>query len=172
MFLLNTVEPAQATGKIAEIYSIFPKEIGVPLPLQLLSASPGLLQRQAETIKYYMSHPNLTFPLLAAIRYVAATKAGHTSCIQLNGTMLLKMGMTPEQMAKMFEDPKESPLEEREIAMFTLVLHALDAPASVTAADIDAVRSHGYTDGDILDAVGHAANMTAGAVLFKTFARE
>jgi len=172
MFLLQTVNPAEATGKTAEVYGIFPKEVGVPLPLQLLSASPGLLERQAQMIKYYMSHPNLTFPLLAAIRYAAASKAGHTSCVQLNGGMLLKMGMTPDQMAAMLANPKESPLEEREAAMFSLVMRAVDAPASITAADIDAVRAHGYTDGDILDAMGHAANMTAGALLYKTFVRE
>ena len=172
MFLLDTVAPAEATGKTAEVYAAFPKEIGVPLPLQLLSASPGLLERQFELIKYYMGHPNLTFPLLAAISYVAAAKAGHTSCVQLNGGMLMKMGMTPDQMAQLADNPQDSPLEERETAMFSLVIRAVDAPSSITAADLDAVRGHGYTDADILDAMAHAANMTAGALLYKTFVRE
>jgi|GEM_PF-4887482 len=43
MFLLETIKPGEATGPVAEAYSIFPPEIGVIPPLELLSASPGML---------------------------------------------------------------------------------------------------------------------------------
>jgi hypothetical protein len=51
MFLLNHVSPEKATNAIGEIYSVFPKEIGPPHTLQLMSASPGFLAcRGAEPI--------------------------------------------------------------------------------------------------------------------------
>lgn len=41
MFLLKTVKPEEATGEVAKAYGVFPKEVGVPAPMQLASASPA-----------------------------------------------------------------------------------------------------------------------------------
>jgi len=172
MFLLKTVDPKQATGSVAEAYAVFPKEVGVPTPLQLMSASPGLLERQAATIRYYMNHPKLTFPLLAAIRFLAASKINHPFCIEFNGGVLMKMGLTAEEMATLKDNPGASSLEPDEAAMLAFVAKALNDPASVAEADIQALRELGYADSDIFDALAHAANMTAGALLYKTFVRE
>lgn len=171
MFLLHTVRPEEAQGKVAEIYGAFPKEIGVPLALQLMSASPGYLERQFDVIRHFMSHPNLGFQLLAAIRYVVAAKVGHKACEDLNGGLLLRMGMTPEELAALLSDPAKSPLEEREAALFAFVLRAFEEPASVTAADVEALRGLGYADSDVFDALAHAAGMQAGSVMYKAFAR-
>jgi alkylhydroperoxidase family enzyme len=172
MFLLKTVTPGQAAGKVAEAYSVFPKEFGVPAPLQLMSASPELLAQRIEGIRYYMSHKKLTAPLLAAIRYLAASKANFPFCTELNGGLLMKMGMTAEETATLKNDPKASSLEPDEAAMLAFVAKALNDPASVAQDDIQALRDLGYADSDIFDALAHAANMTAGALLYKTFARE
>jgi alkylhydroperoxidase family enzyme len=172
MFLLKTVKPEEAAGKVAEAYKVFPKEVGIPTPLQLMSASPGLLERQTGVIGYYMSHKKLTFPLLAAIRYLAALKTGHAFCTEFNGGMLLQMGMSASDLADLKSDPKTSNLEPEEAAMVAFVAKALDDPASVTKADIEALRGQGFEDADIFDALAHGANMYAGSVLFKAFVRE
>jgi len=171
MFLLKTQNPESATGKIAAVYSVFPKQVGVPIPLQLLSASPGILERQAEMIRYFMGHPRLTPGLLAAIRYAVAAKTGHTACEALNQGMLKQMGMTEEEITSLPMSPATAPLEETEEKMFLFVMRAFDDPASVTQADIESLRQAGYTDGDILDAMYHASGMLAGSVLFKAFVR-
>ena len=71
MFFLRTLEPGQATGKTAEIFKAF-EQVGIPEPLKLLSASPGLLERQFGMIEYFRGHPNLSPQLLASIRYVVS----------------------------------------------------------------------------------------------------
>jgi len=171
MFLLNTSSPDQAEGKVAQVYSVFPKHIGIPVPLQLLSASPGVLERQAGLIRYFMTHPRLSAGLLASIRYAIASKTGHTACEALNKGILKQMGMEEKEIEMLPLSPSSAPLEEQEEAMLSFVLRAFDAPSTVTAADVEALRQAGYQDGDILDALYHAAGMLAGSVLFKAFVR-
>lgn len=63
MFKLKTVKPEEATGKVAEAYSVFPAGIPVPAPLILMSASPDLLQPQSQVIRHYMTHSKLDIKL-------------------------------------------------------------------------------------------------------------
>ena len=58
MMLVRTVEPGQATGAVAKVYAAFDRAGAVPLPMQLLSASPGLQDRQFALLNYYLSHPS------------------------------------------------------------------------------------------------------------------
>ncbi len=171
MFLLETIKPGEATGPVAEAYSIFPPEIGVIPPLELLSASPGMLAIHTRSLRYFMSHPNLSAPLLAAIRYVSAAKSGHPFCEPFNGGLLTRMGATPDSLGKLTSE-QDSVLEPREAALLAFVAKALEAPASVTQDDIEGLRARDYLDSDIYDALAHAANMVAVSVMYKTFVRE
>jgi alkylhydroperoxidase family enzyme len=172
MFLLKTVSPQEATGQLANIYAAFPREIGLPKPLELVSASPPMLEKQIAAIAYYRSHKRLSPPLLAAIRYLAAEKSGHPFCIDFNAGLLLRMGLTAKDLAGLKADPKNSNLDEDETAMLAFVAKALSTPESVTSQDIEALRAQGFDDTDIYDAMAHGAQIMAGAVLYKTFYRE
>jgi alkylhydroperoxidase family enzyme len=140
--------------------------------MELLSASPAYLERQMDNIAYYRSHKKLTPPLLAAIRYLAAENCGHAFCTVFNGGILKKMGLTDQDLAQLRADPQNANLEENEATMLAFVKKTLEAPESVTSADIEALRGQGYEDSDIFDAVGQAAGMIAGAVFYKAFARD
>ena len=171
MFLLNCVKPEEATGKIAEIYGTFPKAVGVPEPLQLMSATPGLLEIQVNVIKYFMGHPNLTFPLLASIRYLSAVHFNYDYCIGFNGKILQAAGATDADLEAMKKDPMNAPLEDKEKSMLAFVIKALKDPKSVEKADIDTLRDLGWTDSDIFDALAHGANMSAAGIIYNAFAR-
>lgn len=164
MFLLNTVAKGEAQGKIKEAYDMFPGP--VPAPLLLLSASPGMFERQIGNIKYYMGHKNLSFPLLTAIRFISSDECGHEFCQDFNRKMLMQAGMSTEEIDAMKADPSTASLEDKERDMLVFVAKALRAPKSVTQADVDALRAQGWTDSDILDALAHGANMIASAVIF------
>ena len=164
MFLLNTVAQGEAQGKIKEAYDMF--QGPVPAPLLLLSASPGMFERQVGYIQYYMGHKALSFPLLAAIRFISSDECGHEFCQDFNRKFLLQIGMSNEEIDAMKADPSTAPLEDKERAMLVFVARALKAPKSVTQADVDALRAEGWADSDILDALSHGANMIASAVIF------
>ncbi len=169
--LLRTVDPGQATGTVARMYAAFDRVGEVPQPMQLLSASPGLQERQFALLGYYLSHPKLTTPLLAAIRYVAARLSCHDSCVAFNGGLLARMGMSAEEIEALAGGDGPIALEEKEAELLAFVRKALAAPESVTAPELESLRRSGWSDGDVLDAVAHGANLVASSVLHKAFVR-
>lgn len=173
MFLIDTIAPEKATGTVADIYATFPPHVGVPLPMQLYSASPGILERTAATIRYFMTHPRLSPGLLASIRFAVASRTGHTACVRLNKGILEKMGLDEAELAELARFSCErADLDDAEAAMLAFVLKAFDRPQEVEKSDLDELRRLGYQDSDMLDAVYHAGTMLAGSVLFKAFVRE
>lgn len=171
MFLLNYVTPDTATSPIDEIYGVFPKHIGPPHPLQLMSASPGFLACQFEIIKYFARHEKLSFPLLAAIRYMAANDCDYEYCIQFNRNILMAAGANEGELEAISDDPDKAPLEEREIAMLKFVSKAIKTPDSIGPSDVEAMHNIGWDDSDILDAVAQGAFMTGHSTLMKAFSK-
>lgn len=74
MPLIETIQPSEATGELAKLYKIIEAMRGtVRNNAQLFSVSPELLRQQFDFIKYYMKHPTLSMPLLAAIRIMVSS---------------------------------------------------------------------------------------------------
>lgn len=169
--MLRTVEPGQATGTVAKVYAAFDRIGEVPQALQLLSASPGLQERQFAMLGYYLSHPKLTPTLLAAVRYVAAQLSCHDSCVAFNGGLLARMGMSAKEIEALGGGDGSAALEEREADLLAFVRKALAAPEDVTASELEALRRSGWGDADVLDALAHGANIIASSVLQKAFVR-
>ncbi len=171
MTLLKTVEPQDAEGAVKEVYDMFLK-MGpvIPAPLKMLSVSPDFLKLHSQIIGYFMSHPTLSFTLLAHIRMVVSHRTGYEFCVNFNGGMLTMMAdLTDEQIQATLDDPAKASLEDKDKAMLVFVVKAVEEPDSVSQADVDAVREKGWTDRDIYDATAHGANMTAAGILFRAF---
>jgi uncharacterized peroxidase-related enzyme len=171
MSILQTVPPESATGEVAEIYAQIKNAWGhVPTAIQVYSANPFLLKNMWEYYGSMMQHPTLSFPLTASIRMLVS-QIGHCSyCIDMNGGMLISMaGWTPEQLAATRADFNDSPLSPQEKTLLGLVLKATRDSNSVGAADLQAARDAGWSDGDILDAVNHGARMVAADILINSF---
>jgi alkylhydroperoxidase family enzyme len=171
MFRLQTVDPQEATGPVAEAYNIFPPQIGVPTPFQMISASPALASLQAGFVKHFMAHQNLSFKLQALIRYLSAADQGFSFCVGLNGNMLKFTGLSDVDLEAIHEDPGQAPLDEREKALLLLTRKALRTPEVLSDADFDQVRAHGYSDADIMDALWLGAGMQGMASLFKALVK-
>ncbi|MGE4296425.1 MAG: carboxymuconolactone decarboxylase family protein [Desulfovibrionaceae bacterium] len=171
MFKLAYTAPENATGKIKELYDIFPPQIGVPLPMQLLSASPDMLAQRMDVIKYYMNHPELDFPILAAIRLIASTELCFDFCVNLNAGMLQRVGMTGEQVASLLGDMADVPFDAKEVALLKLIQKVVRDPKTVSDADVAACREAGWSDAAILDASGQAASMAVPARLMAAFVK-
>ncbi len=170
MFMLNHVKPEDATGKVAEAYSIFPEGVPVPAPLVLMSASPDLAHAQSNIIGYYMGHDKLDIGLLSMIRYLVANELNYGFCIDFNAG-LLKMagGFSDEGLKALRETPENAPLEDFQKELLLFVLKVVKTPEAVEKADVERLRSLGWTDRDIFDAAYHGAAMAGPAVLYKAF---
>ena len=172
MFILNHVKPEEATGKVAEAYSVFPPEFPVPDPLILTSASPELTQLQSGIIRHYMTHEKLDMGLLATIRYLVANHYDYQYCINLNAGILKQAGgLSDSDLETLRENPETAPLEDFQKALLLFVLKVVRAPNEVQEGDVEALREMGWTDQDIFEAAYHAVSMIAGSTLFKAFVK-
>jgi len=168
MFLIDYVEPEKAEGKIAETYGMFPKRIGVPASLQVFSASPGLLERQSEIIKYFFRHPNMEFQVLAAIRFLGASHFKHEYCVGLNSRILKMAGVKEDELTQLADNPA-CVFEEKEAALLTFVIKSLKDPSAIGVSEVQEARNAGWTDTDLFDAMAQAAQMSAAGIIYKTF---
>jgi len=170
MPLIQTTPPEKAEGKLAELYAEAEAMFGmVPDSVKLLGVSPAILDNQLQFVGHYRTHPTLSHPLLASIRMLVSKACHSPFCQRVNSGLLLKAGFTEDQIAAMQADPKAAPLSEKDKALLMLVLKATDDPHSVTADDVDRVRSAGWSEVDIFDAVAHGARMVAGNMILDTF---
>ena len=169
MNLLKTPEPSELTGKAAELLAMFPEQFGVPEPLRVLSASPGLLALKAHEIEYSRNHKTLGFPVLAAIRFLGARHWNAPACIDFNRRLLMAAGLEAEQIDALPE--AGDAYTEPEAALLRFIAQTIAAPEGVTPAKLDALRSLGWADDVILDALVHAANMQVTALLMKALTR-
>jgi len=170
MALIKTIDPGKAEGDVKEIYDALQKNIGViPSPMELASASPWMMKVMWQSIQYFTQHPKLGFGVLSTIRYLVAEEYDYAFCINFNKNFLKMQGMTDEDIQKTSQDPAQAPLDDKDRAMVTFVMKAIKAPNSIDQADMDGLYSLGWEDGDILDAMSHAANMVSASILMKTF---
>jgi len=171
MPLIQTIAPEEAKGELAKLYNTIETMRGsVGNNAKMFSVSPELLRQQMDFIKFYMNHPTLSMPLLAAIRIMVSSGEECQFCIDYNTGMLINLaGWTFDQVAKMRKDPNTANLPEREIAMLLLAIKAVRNAHGVNANDLDTLREMGWSDSDILDAVNHATRMLATDIIFNTF---
>ena len=170
MALIQTVAHEKAEGETKEAFDTLKAMIGViPAPMQLASASPGMLGMMWQSLKYFSAHPNLSFGLLSTIRYLVAQQYDYLFCTGFNKNFLLQQGMTEGEIDQIEIDPEQAPLDDKERAMLGFVMRAIKAPDTVEQADIDKLRDLGWTDGDMLDALAHGTNMIGASIMMKAF---
>jgi len=170
MALIKTIPPQEAEGKLAELYAETEQMFGViPNNVRLLGVSPTVLENQLQFAWYYREHPTLSVPFLAMVRMLVSKACHSAYCQNLNSGLLMKAGFSAEQVQAMQKDPAKAPLSEKEKALLLFVLKASDNPHSVTAQDLDSLRSLGWTEVDIFDAVAHAGRMVGTNIIFDTF---
>jgi alkylhydroperoxidase family enzyme len=172
MYILAYQTPEKATGRVAEIYNFFVnKRSPVPAPLQLLSASPGLLQLQFDQIGYFAGHQALSFSLLAAIRFLAAQEACYDQCTNLNRIWLSKTGLSAQDLTDLAEGRNVEAFSEAENGLLAAVAKML-RKEKITETEMQQLRNLGWKDSDILDACAQGANLMALSYLYTAFSQD
>ncbi|THB77371.1 MAG: hypothetical protein D3926_15680 [Desulfobacteraceae bacterium] len=167
---INTVLPEQAQGVVKQGYDVFMTHFGtIPKPIQMLSVSPELFELQLKRNRYFATGSNLSFSLLAHIRYMAAHHLNYGFCMDFNRELLKRQGLTDEDITTLETDPLKSMLEERESAMLAFVVKGIKSPASVSENDITVLRAHGWTDKDMVDAMVQGVSMIDHAIMMQVF---
>jgi alkylhydroperoxidase family enzyme len=171
MPLIKTIKPEDATGELAQIYAQIKALRGtVPASSQLWSTSPELLKQQMSFIGYYIKHETLSAPLLACVRILVSGQTNCKYCVDFNSGMLVNMmGWSIEDVEELKTISKSSKLTPKENAILTFVAKSVKNNTKADEKELDALRTLGWSDADILDAVQHGARMLAIDIIFNTF---
>ena len=171
MSIVHTVPVEKASGKVSEIYGQISQVFGrVPNGMQLYSSSPDMLDQQWQGLSYYMKHPTLSFPLLAMIRLLVSERHDCEYCIGMNASLLINVaGLSEDQVLETRRNPEKAPLSEKELKLLLTVLKAVESPKEINRDDLGELRSAGWTDSEIIDAVAHGARNVSADIMFNTF---
>ncbi len=169
--ILKHIAPEDAAGELAELYALAKEQTGtVGESTMMFSHSPELLKQFNQFLGYFMSHPTLSAPLLAAVRVLLAEDVKCKFCIDFNGGLLINyFGWTIEQLETFKTDVDKAPLEEKEKAMIKFIVKGVDAPDSVSEEELEALRKLGWGEGDIFDGLYHGVQAKAIDTLLTAF---
>ena len=170
MSLIKLVEPAEATGKVAEIYQNMINAMGfVPNAFKLFRTSEHLLGQHVGNLNYFMRHNRLGGKLLSFIRLLVSEEVQCSYCIGMNTQILFQYGVLPEMVAEIRLDPTKVPLEDNEKALLMFVLKVVKNSNSTVQEDIDKLHDLGWTDAEILEGTYHGASTIATDMIFNAF---
>lgn len=155
MSFIATIAPAEAQGPVAEMYRRQEAAWGfVPNYARVFSHRPQLMACWAALlaeIKRPMDKRRLELATFAA-----AHELRHTACALAHGRVLREF-FDDDAILAIAEQRLHPALSEAEQALLRFARRVARDAAQVGAADIAALRSHGYADAEIFDIAAAAA---------------
>ncbi len=152
MASIQTIPPAEATGKLRELYDDDLKSQGyVANYTQAMSLRPEVIAAWRTLISAIRSKMRLRRYEL--VTFAAASALRCTYCLLAHGAVLRKNFFTAEQLLAILHDYRQAGLEPVEVAMMAFAEKITLAAHTVTPQDIEGLRGFGLTDAEILDIV-------------------
>ena len=149
MFIQTTSE-AEAEGKLREIYEGDRKNLGyVPNHARVFSLRPDVLE--AWRAFQGSIRKNLRLMRYELVTLAAAMALNCRYCILAHGTILMKNGVSLDQLRMILTNFREAGLESTEVAIMEFTQRIIHNASSITQADIDALRALELKDVEILD---------------------
>ncbi len=108
-------------------------------------------------INYLRDHKTISPEFFAFLRFAVANQNGFEYCKHFNREYLMALGHTSDQIDAVALDPGNLPLDERHRILFTDAIRAVSRPQSFTSREIKHLHALEWSDGDIFDAIDHAA---------------
>ena len=156
MPFIRTIPPAEADGRVREIYQDTQKRFGyVPNWAQAFSLRPGVLDGWVGLLRAIRS--NLSERAYELSTLAAARALRSSYCSLAHGTVLADSVLSPAAVTAIAEGTGDAPLEPRERAMMRFVEKLVHGADQISAADVEGLRSHGYTDEEIFDLAASGA---------------
>jgi uncharacterized peroxidase-related enzyme len=156
MTFIETVPESEAAGDVAQMYENDRALYGrVPNFTRAFSHRPGVYAAWRALngeIKAGMDQRRYELATIAAARRLRSTY-----CVMAHGLVLLDNFLAPDELTAIVADHRTAGLDAVDVAVMDLADKVADDAASVTEADIDALRAHGLSDTEVFDVVAAAA---------------
>ncbi|MDP4209694.1 MAG: peroxidase-related enzyme [Bacteroidota bacterium] len=147
---IQTISEAEAEGKLRNIYEGDQKSMGyVPNHARVFSLRPEVL----ETWRAFQGsiRKNLRLRRYELVTLAAAMALNCRYCILAHGTILIKNGVSVDQLRMILTDFNDAGLERDEVAMMEFARKIILNANKITKADVDALRVFNLEDAEILD---------------------
>ncbi|MCH9814533.1 MAG: hypothetical protein K0U47_11405 [Epsilonproteobacteria bacterium] len=130
----------------------------VPPHWELLAfINPVRFQLFIQEITYLQTHPHINPDLFAMLRLYVANREHFKYCQSFNTKLLLAKGFDKNTIKALKKDAITIPLDEKHQLLAQKAIKALYEPLTFDTSDITSLKERGWTDGDIYDAIDHAA---------------
>ena len=155
MAFIETTPPVEADGEVREMYERQEAHYGyVPNYAKVFCHRPEILSLWAALLS------GIRRPLdkrrFELVTVAAAHALRSTYCSLAHGKALTEF-FSANQIQAIISDAATGPLSAVELAMTNLARKVARDASSVTVADVNALKEHGLTDGEIFDIVAAAA---------------
>jgi uncharacterized peroxidase-related enzyme len=153
---IRTIPPSEAEGPVREMYRQAEERFGyVPNWAQAFSLRPGVRESWAALLKSIQSNLPVRSYELATLAAARALRSSY--CSLAHGSVLAEKVFDAAAVTAIMKGVPGSPLEPRERAMMAFAEKVVLNADRITAADVEALRSHGYQDEEIFDVAAAAA---------------
>jgi uncharacterized peroxidase-related enzyme len=149
---LKTVDEAEATGEVAEIYRHTKAQIGFIMEAtQCWSTRPEIMTAWLTFYDHLRSRLSITARDWRLVTFVAAQHVPSTYCSLVYGGQLIDDLGSKEKVLALQQDFRTAGLSKRDIAMLSYAEKIAVNAASVTETDIEELRAVGFDDAAIYD---------------------
>ncbi len=156
MAYIETVPAPDATGSVRELYRRQQGSLDyLPNYATVFCHRPAVME--AWSALQYTLRRNLDERSYSLITLAAALAMRSSYCALAHAKKLLKQFYSAEELIAIARGAEESPLSPAERAMMRLADKVARDASSVTAEDIQALKSQGYSDAQVFDIVAAAA---------------
>jgi len=170
MALINYVKKEEATGQIADIYTMIENKMHVvPNAIQFHSASPEFFGKIMNVFNHFSEHPSLDPVSVAYIRMLISNIAGGEYCVRFQSKLLLYMKVTQEAIEQAKGDYNLIQLDEKRKSLVCFVLDEMFDKMDNAEQRINELRKLGWADKDIYEASIIGALQKGMVQLLKTF---
>lgn len=154
MTRLPLVNPQTATGTNKQIFDGLQKALGtVPNMMRTMANSPAVLNAYAQ-FSGALNHASLPGKTRELIALVVAETNGCDYCLSAHHALGRMAGLTAEQMTAAREGQSE---DRKTLAALRLAQAVVGARGGVNAAEIEAAKLGGLTDGEVAEVIAVVA---------------
>lgn len=147
---IQTISEEEAQGKLREIYEADRKSLGyVPDHAKVFSLRPDVLE--AWRAFQGSIRKNLRLRRYELVTLAAAMALKCRYCLLAHGAILIKSGVSVDQLRSILTNFYDAGLERNEVAMMEFAQKIIRNANEIIKADIDTLRTLGFEDVEILD---------------------
>ncbi|MGB3097583.1 MAG: peroxidase-related enzyme [Candidatus Deferrimicrobiaceae bacterium] len=152
---LAPLDPKQASGETADIFREIASAFGmVPNLFRTAAHHPPLLRANWDKVKAVMMEGNLSRKVKETIAVLVSKDNGCDYCVAAHSAALGAIGLSPEVIAGIIEDPEKSGFTDKEKALIWLARQANLAPGRIAEEQYQGLRELRVTDAEIVEALG------------------